>query len=430
MLSCDRWLNTPGGNGERFIADAPTSCADRSNRFSECGQLVLDGSAEPSELARGRCLTVGCAQGHDTPAHGLRVHARRAPVRAHGAEACEIRQWPGTSDDLRWHVSCQWTLVMMNDETFSGIKVLVALAQADGRIHVEERVAIENALDGAELPDRMTVARLLSAPIDLGAELSRIRSNDARKRTYAAACALVCADGEVSREERSMLARVASVFGLDDAELVSLSLISKTPPSGITSEPDRAKRERLVEREIAAAAAFGALLASTSLPIAPEACLFTNNVRLARNIDIAYGHDASDRFWRTFVVNVVGAAAPGSAIAMLLELFPRSCEAAGAAAHATTFALGEATRLYFDQGERIEPSELRRAFLGARRAAQQTRDAAVAVAAQRAELDAAMDVLAAMLADGELTEHKYASRLVALAPLPSVWTPVRLDRAA
>ena len=54
----------------------------------------------------------------------------------------------------------------MNDEVFAGIKVLIALAQADGTVHDDERIAIENALDGEELPDGATIASLLAAEID------------------------------------------------------------------------------------------------------------------------------------------------------------------------------------------------------------------------------------------------------------------------
>ena len=305
----------------------------------------------------------------------------------------------------------------MNDEVFSGIKVLVALAKADGTIHDDERIAIESALDGADLPNGQTVASLLAAEIDLTVELARITSKEARERTYAAACAIVYVDGHVSLEEQRMLARVGAAFGLSTAGTAEVfaKFTSVTPPSTLEKVDDAAERERVLTEEIASGASFSAVLASTSLPIAAESCLFTNNVRVARNIGLVYGHDADDAFWRTFVGNVVGAAASWFAISSLLKLIPGSGSAASAA-YASTFALGSVTRLYFDKGEDVPPSALRDAFVTAKREGQRLAlGAAAAIAARRERLDAAKASLDAQLASGDLTDLAYANKLVTLA---------------
>ena len=305
----------------------------------------------------------------------------------------------------------------MNDEVFSGIKVLVALAKADGTIHDDERIAIESALDGADLPNGQTVASLLAAEIDLTVELARITSKEARERTYAAACAIVYVDGHVSLEEQRMLARVGAAFGLSTAGTAEVfaKFTSVTPPSTLEKVDDAAERERVLTEEIASGASFSAVLASTSLPIAAESCLFTNNVRVARNIGLVYGHDADDAFWRTFVGNVVGAAASWFAISSLLKLIPGSGSAASAA-YASTFALGSVTRLYFDKGEDVPPSALRDAFVAAKREGQRLAlGAAAAIAACRERLDAARAALDAQLASGDLTDLAYANKLVTLA---------------
>jgi uncharacterized protein (DUF697 family) len=306
----------------------------------------------------------------------------------------------------------------MNDEVFSGIKVLVALAQADGTIHDDERIAIENALDGAELPDGHTVASLLAAEIDLAVELAGITSDQARERTYSAACALVYVDGEVSPEEQLMLARIGAAFrfsGSPGKEEVFAKFTSVTPPSNLMKVDDASERERIVTDEIASAASFSAALAVASLPVAAESCLFTNNVRLSRNIGLLYGHDADDAFWRTFVGNVVGAAASWFAISSLLKLIPGS-GSASSAAYASTFALGTVTRLYFERAEDVAPSALREAFLDAKREGQKhAQRASSAITARREQLQALKAALDADLAAGKLTEIDYANKLVTLA---------------
>lgn len=303
----------------------------------------------------------------------------------------------------------------MNDEVFSGIKVLVALAQADGSVHDDERIAIENALDGADLPYGQTVASLLTAEIDLTVELARITSKEARERTYSAACAIVYVDGHVSPEEQRMLARIGAAFGLSSSGEVFSKFTSVTPPSNIEKVDDAEERESAIAAEIAGGASFSAVLASTPLPVAAESCLFTNNVRVARNIGLLYGHDADDAFWRTFVGNVVGAAASWFAITSLLKLIPGSGSGASAA-YASTFGLGIVTRLYFEQGEEIAPSAMREAFVTAKREGQKLAlGASAAISARRKQLEASKAALDAQLASGELTDVAYANKLVTLA---------------
>lgn len=102
----------------------------------------------------------------------------------------------------------------MNEEVFSGIKVLVAVAQADGCFDGRERAAIEDALQGAALPAGVTVEDLIGGNVDLAAALGHIVSADARTRTYRAACAVAHADGGVSREEGVMCSRIAAELGI------------------------------------------------------------------------------------------------------------------------------------------------------------------------------------------------------------------------
>ena len=303
----------------------------------------------------------------------------------------------------------------MNTEVLAGIKVLVALAQADGTIHDDERTAIANALDGVELPDGATVEKLLSSTIDLDAELARVTSEAARKRTYEAACALVFIDGHVSKEERELLERIAEAFGVEEGRASRFEkFTSAVPAPRVSQVTDPAERESLIATEIARAAEFSAVLASSSLPIAAESCLFTNNVQLARNTGVLYGHGhgTDEAFWRTFVGNVVGAAASWFAVSTLLKLVPG---AGAAGAYATTFALGKATRLYFEKNEAVDADALRAAFAAAKKEGQAAaKEAKARIATRKAEFDGKKSAVDEQLAAGKLSETAYADALVAL----------------
>src|SRR5688500_288220 len=132
---------------------------------------------------------------------------------------------------------------MVNEEVFAGIQVLVALAQADGMLHENERAAITNAIDGSDLPAGATVGSLLESTIDLDAELARITSDEAKQRTFDAASAIVFVDGETTDDERTLLARIATALGFDTEEDKERSqrfrrFTSAVPPSNITRVED------------------------------------------------------------------------------------------------------------------------------------------------------------------------------------------------
>ena len=304
----------------------------------------------------------------------------------------------------------------MNEELLSGIKVLVALAQADGTIHADERHAIESALDGVDLPEGTTAAALLEAVIDLDAELARITTEAVRTRTYDAACAIVYVDGEFSPEEREMLARVATAFGVKDADPGRFQgFKSAVPAPTVAKEEDPTKRDALIQGEIQRAAELAGALAGTELPIAAESCLVTNNVRLARNIGLAYGTDADEAFWRTFVGNVLGAEGSWFAVTTLLKLLPGFSTTGPIAAYATTVALGGATRSYFAKGEDLDVEALRGAFKRAKKdALTAAKDARPAILARLERLAKEKAPLDAKLAKAELTETAYADALAAL----------------
>jgi uncharacterized protein (DUF697 family) len=301
----------------------------------------------------------------------------------------------------------------MNPEVLAGIKVLVALAQADGKIHDDERMAIENAVDW----DEAQAAALIDSKIDLDAELAHITTEDARKRCYDAACALVFVDGHISPEERELLAHIAEKLEIEEEGRASRfeKFTTAMPPSLAAEVSDVQKRETLVKDEIGRASEVSAVLATWPLPIAAESCTFTNNTRLACNIGLFYGHGhgAEESYWRTFVANVVGAASSWFAVSTLQKLVPGS---GAAAAYATTYALGKATELYFEKNERVESDVLRETFKNAKKEGLAiAKEAKPRIAARKEQLDRGKTALDAELSAGTITETAYADRLVALS---------------
>jgi len=270
----------------------------------------------------------------------------------------------------------------MNEELFSGIKVLIALAQADGTVHDDERIAIENALDGEELPGGATVASLLAAEIDLSVELARITSHEVRTRTYGAACALVYVDGHVSEEERVMLRRVCAGLGME----------------GTQAGNHRRGLQQVHERH------------SLVDPRQDRRCIGASPPRGRRDRECG-GIQRRARLGL--------AARRGRVLPLHEQRPPRAQHRAPLRARrgrASTFALGRVTSLYFESDEDVAPSALREAFVAAKKEGQKAaKDPASAIATRQAMLQAPKAALDAELDGGKITETVYADRLVALA---------------
>lgn len=93
-------------------------------------------------------------------------------------------------------------------EASAVLKVLLAVAAADGIVDDEERSTLEAVAyrAGVEADD--------DPDVDLDAELRRIRSPAARQLTLRASFAIAAVDGRCSPEEHAILLRVHAAFGV------------------------------------------------------------------------------------------------------------------------------------------------------------------------------------------------------------------------
>jgi tellurite resistance protein len=97
-------------------------------------------------------------------------------------------------------------------EQQASLRILLAVAQADGRVDFDERRLIEGVT--AQLSASASAPR--RGDIDPSLELSKIVSDGARALTYRAALAVANIDGKCSAEERAILKRLHDAFGMKD----------------------------------------------------------------------------------------------------------------------------------------------------------------------------------------------------------------------
>jgi tellurite resistance protein len=89
------------------------------------------------------------------------------------------------------------------------LRILLAVARADGSLDDDEHHAISLLASAADLP---TPRR--KEPLDVDAEIAAIQSADARRATFEAAVAIASLDGRCTKEEHALLEHLQRRFGL------------------------------------------------------------------------------------------------------------------------------------------------------------------------------------------------------------------------
>lgn len=108
---------------------------------------------------------------------------------------------------------------MDRTEAEASLRVLIALARADGRVTSEE----ERVIAAAGEHEGRALAVATAGDIDLEAELAKVRSAEARRLTLKAALAVASVDGQTTPAEHRVLERVFAALG--DAGTLALRVV-------------------------------------------------------------------------------------------------------------------------------------------------------------------------------------------------------------
>ena len=86
-------------------------------------------------------------------------------------------------------------MVITDDEALACFRLLIAMAQADGKLQADERKSLEAAIHRFDVPGVGAIDALLHVEIDVDAELAKITSSDAKEQLYRSAHFVANADG-------------------------------------------------------------------------------------------------------------------------------------------------------------------------------------------------------------------------------------------
>jgi uncharacterized protein (DUF697 family)/uncharacterized tellurite resistance protein B-like protein len=267
-------------------------------------------------------------------------------------------------------------LLITDTEMVAGLRILVAVAQADGTIHDDERAALSGALEDVKLPEGTTVDTLLAEDVDVEKELGAITRVGPQDAIYWSAYGMAHADGRCSPEEQQLLDRIRRAWQIPDVRSTMVARLFKEAkdtvlPSHIQPIDDPAKRSREIREDVLKYSFLGALLGAFPIPgvaIATDLAIVAVQVKMVRDIGQYHGHHVDRESAKSLLYGLGLGTGARIAVNNLAKLIPGWGSAFGAVtSFAATFALGKVIDKYFVDGKRADPALLKKEFSAAQK---------------------------------------------------------------
>lgn len=259
---------------------------------------------------------------------------------------------------------------MNQDEAISAIRVIGAVAQADGTITHEERLAFRQALTdfAPNLPDGTTVDAILEKEIDLDGALAGVRSPVVRKAVFEAAFAMSIVDGRATEEENDVMRKIRAAFDFSseqsvlDQALTDTQRVAEAAP--ILSPADRELR---VNGIISQRALYAGLFGAVPVPLVSDVGVLIQINAVVEAIAVTWGHPMTRKERIAHFGAIISIAVAQGAVHSLIKMIPGWGSLAGAVSgaltsYATTYAIGRVVNYHFEKEGKTTAAELRSVF--------------------------------------------------------------------
>lgn len=312
---------------------------------------------------------------------------------------------------------------MTETETLASLRVLVAMARADGILSPPEENAIEEAIGEAKL-EGVTLKSLFGSDFSLDDELAKIKTPEARRATYESVYALSHVDDAVTAQEEALLEHIEAKLGFGAAERSALrKLLDEAEdtvlPSHIAEVVDPERRAIEIREDTVKYSILSAALGAFPIPglaIATDLAVTALQTKLVRDVAQYYGRKLDKKQAAELLAGAGLGMGLRIALSNLAKLVPGWGSAVGAAgAFVSTYALGTVAARYFEAGGK-DASLLREELAAAKKDAKEMyAQQKAAIAAKQAETKARLDELGQDLKDGKITKTEYEKQVAALA---------------
>ncbi|NJK35266.1 MAG: hypothetical protein HC919_10060 [Oscillatoriales cyanobacterium SM2_2_1] len=310
------------------------------------------------------------------------------------------------------------------EEILASFRVLVAMAQADGKLLDQERQSLLEAFSEIHLAqETLSIEDLLQEEHDINQLLSQIQSETARQLVYQSAHMMAYVDGECSPEEQALLSQIggtitqSQLWGKADwLKKLEESNYQATIGERMRTLTQTQSRTDVISDLIVDMSLMNAVLGAFPVPlvaIAFDLLIYWNQLDLAQAIGEQWGYRRTREDLKQAFMKSIGFSGLRIATSNLAKLIPYLGMAyGGATAYGTTWAIGKVSNQYFAGGGTMDAQALRDTFKAAKQeGARQYEEQTEVIAAKQAELSPKIQTLQEGLQRGELTESEYLERL-------------------
>lgn len=316
-----------------------------------------------------------------------------------------------------------------DNEALACLRILVAIARADGTVHNDERRSLAAALESLQLPGGITVEALLEESIDVDQQLEIVATREAGEQLYRSAYFMAYADGSCTKEEQAILDRIAQVTGVSPEQRVSLEglFAGHREQSGLFAgaiQPiaDPKERAERVQKHALKYAVLTAVLGAFPIPgvaIATDLGVIALQLKMVRDIGGFWGQQVDPKGARSILYSLGLGTGARLAIANLAKLVPGwGSVVGGTTSFASTFALGKVIDKFFASGAKdpAAVAAMREEFEAAKKEGKQVyADRQEAIAESQRSAARTLEGLAADLKAGKISQAEFDERVAQLA---------------
>jgi len=315
-------------------------------------------------------------------------------------------------------------MAITEQEAVASLHLLVAVAQADGQIHDEEKKALGAALAGIEILEGTDIESFLGEAVDLSQEVSLLESEEAREETYRSAYGMAYADGDCSAEEKAVLERLRELLKVDAERAAEVARVFSEQPAAPTESKsayskieDPAERQAMVRKLTIKDAIMSALLGAFPVPglaIATDLAVVAIQVNLIRDIGALWGADTDKRTAKALLATFGLGTGARLAVNNLAKLIPGWGILVGATtSFASSYAVGLVMHKYYENAAegKVDIEALKSEFKAAEKEGKDAYKANKdAISTKEAETKAKLFELNKDLKAGKLTQAQYEER--------------------
>ncbi len=314
-------------------------------------------------------------------------------------------------------------------EAIASLKILAAVARADGSVHSDERKSLAAALESFPLEKAIAIDDLLGAEkgIDVKAELLRLASPEAREQIYRSAFFMAYADGSCTKEEQALLDIIAAETNVTPEQRAGLERLFVPPAQRTSLLPLKAKpildaeqRAAHVKREVLKYAALTAVLGAFPIPglaIATDLGVIALQIKMVRDIGQYWGHAVDRNAAKSMLYGMGLGTGARLAVNNLAKLLPGWGSAVGATtSFASTYALGKVIEKFFAADAKVDITVLKTDFKAAEKEGKATyAEHKDEIAAEGVESQQTLSKLTSELKEGKITQEEMEQRLADMA---------------